>query len=113
MFTLSLQWKEFNLNLQSVKEWIDANLDAECVGLSAHSKLEAHFTDEPSEQDKSDLQAYWNGLTDQSDEATSYQTAEQIKAAADADRAAKLASARTKLEGLGLTAEEVSAILGQ
>ena len=112
MFTLDLQWKEFNVSLEAVKTWLDANVEIPSVGTSANSVFQIHFESEPSQSDKDAIQAYWDGLTEESDEAVNYQTKEQIKASADADRAAKLATASAKLAALGLTTEEIQAIVG-
>lgn len=109
MFNIELSWKEFNVDLQSVKEWIDANLDATCVGISANTKMEIHFESEPSQADKDALQVYWNGIASDSDEAEEYKSAADV----NAERLAKIASAKAKLQALGLTEAEVAAILGQ
>lgn len=108
MVTLELQWKQFSLSLPAVRAWIDANLTAECVGLSANNKLEVHFSEEPSQTDKDALQAYWDGLDENSTEAQEYTSMQAILA----DKAAKAASAKAKLAALGLTQEEIEAILG-
>lgn len=107
MYKLTLQWKEFNVDLRA----LDAQLRqdyASYVGNQAHNVLELWFSEEPSEQEKADIQAYWDGLVDQSAEAQSYQSAADI----EADRVAKAASGRAKLIALGLTEEEADALLG-
>lgn len=108
MFTLDLQWKEFNISLPKIREWVDANISAPCVGISANSKLEIHFSEEPSQADKDALQAYWEALDENSDEAQEYVSMQAILA----DKAAKAASAKAKLAALGLTEDEIKAILG-
>ena len=113
MYNLDLQWKEFNISLPDVKAWLDVNVSTPSVGTSANSVFQLHFESEPSQGEKDAIQAYWDGLTAESDEAVNYQTGEQIKAAQEADKAAKIATASTKLQALGLTAEEIQAILGQ
>ena len=112
MFNLNLSWKSFNVSCDSIKTWLEANVETEFLGMSANSSLQIHFSTEPSQEEKDAINAYWDGLTDESDEAVNYQTGEQIKAAQEADKAAKIATASTKLQALGLTAEEIQAILG-
>lgn len=112
MYDLNLQWKSFNVSVAKIREWIDANITTECVGLSANSMLQIHFSEEPSQQEKDDIQAYWDLIDEESDEAVEYQSAQQIIQAAAADKAAKIASARTKLAALGLTDAEIDAIIG-
>jgi len=111
MYKLELQWKEFNINL----EVLDAKLrqdHASYSGNQAHNVLELWFTEEPSQEEKSNIQIYWDAITSESEEVTNYQSKEQIKAAKEVDKATKLVSAIAKLETLGLTAEEIQAILG-
>ena len=112
MFNLNLSWKSFNVSCDSIKTWLEANVETEFLGMSANSSLQIHFEQEPLQEEKDNLQVYWDALSEESDEATSYQTGEQIKAAQEADKAAKVASASAKLAALGLTAVEIQAIVG-
>lgn len=108
MFDLDLQWREFNVNLADIKTWISGHVAAECYGLSAGDTLTVHFASEPTSDEKAALASYWAGLTSGSSEATDYKSAEQI----ETDRLAKIASAKTKLIGLGLSEAEANAVLG-
>ena len=110
---MDLAWKEFNVNLADCEVQFKALGGAQYCGNQAHSVLELWFLEEQSQEEKDALTGYWDNLTDESDEAVNYQTGEQIKAAQEADKAAKLATASAKLEVLGLTAEEIQAIVGQ
>lgn len=83
MYKLELQWKEFNLDLEA----IDAKLRLDYpnyTGNQAHSCLELWFSEEPSQEDKDAVMAYWDGLSSESDEATSYRSRQQIKDAKEA-----------------------------
>lgn len=107
MYLMELQWKGFSVDLRAV----DANLRdlyAHYSGNQAHDVLELWFTEEPSSEEKADIQAYWDGIESDSSEATSYQTAEEV----EANLAAKKASGKAKLIGLGLSEEEADALLG-
>lgn len=107
MFKIELQWKEFNIDLRA----LDAKMRldyASYTGNQAYSILELWFSEELSQEDKDAIVAYWDGLTEESDEASSYESAADL----EADRIAKKASAKAKLEALGLTEDELKAILG-
>lgn len=54
------------------------------------------------------VQEYWDAITEESDEAVEYVSAEQVQA----DKEAKKASGKAKLAALGLTAEEIAALVG-
>ena len=108
MYKIELKWKEsvkINLSIVNAKLKLD---HPECVGIQAHDLLEVWFSSEPSQEAKNEIEAYWHGLNADSDEAKSYKSQEDIKAEADA----KKASAMAKLAALGLSAEELKAILG-
>ena len=112
MYSIDLAWLSFPVSLSAVEAWIKANQGANYVGNSADHDLTLWFSAQPTDNQISAIQAYWAGLTSESSEATSYQTADQIKAAAASAKASHLASATTKLEALGLSADEIAAILG-
>lgn len=101
------------MNLDAVMTWVKAN-SSDCCGSSANQRLQIHFTVEASrDAAQSAIEAYWNALDSSSSEATSYQTAAQIKAASDATSAAALASATSKLVALGLSDAEIAALSGK
>jgi hypothetical protein len=111
MITLDLNWKAFSVSLPKLREWVDANVSTPCVGISANSKLQIHFEQEPEELDKNALVSYYEALNEESIEATSYLTKEQELAAQEAELQAKKDSAKAKLLLLGLTESEIEAIL--
>lgn len=113
MFQIDLQWLAFPVNLQAVETWMRANAGSDYSGNSADKDLTLWFANEPSDEIKSAIEAYWSGLTSESPEATSYQTFAQIESAAASAKAANVASATTKLKALGLSDAEVAAIVGQ
>jgi len=107
MYSMRLQWKEFNVDLRAIDIAL-RDLYPEYVGNQANSILELYFTEEPSDDDKDAIQAYWDGIESDSSEATSYKSMEQI----EADLEAKRASGKVKLIALGLSEEEADALLG-
>jgi hypothetical protein len=111
-YDINLPWLAFSVNLPAVEAWVRANQGANYCGCSADYDLTLHFTAQPTDDQKSAIQAYWAGLTSESEEATSYQTAAQILAAAQAAEAAALATATSKLTALGLTDAEIAALRG-
>ena len=107
MYQMNLQWKEFNVDLQA----LDVSLRADYPnykGNQAHSVLELWFDEEPSQEDKDAINALWDALDPDDAMVESYQSAAQLKTAADAKRE----SGRAKLLALGLDIDELKAILG-
>jgi len=112
MKTINLDWKEFNVNLNMVHEMAKL-IDESCCGLSANSQLQVHFVDNVSEEKEQELKDYWDSITEESDEAKSYKTQKQMdEEKEEANKAAK-ASATAKLKALGLTDNEISAMMGR
>ena len=108
--TLELDWKEFNMSLSAIHSWMQTNAGEEYCGLSANNKLQVHFKNEPSQEEKEAVTNYWEALDEESDEAVNYQTAEEIKTDVNAIKATAKSTASAKLLALGLTEEEIAAI---
>lgn len=108
MYELKLNWKEFNLCMNSIEAWLKANAGDNYRGNSADRCLHLWFDEKPSEEVLSAISSYWDGLSEESDEVSAYKTMDQIKA----EKAAKKESGKTKLLALGLTADEIAAIVG-
>lgn len=111
--TMQLDWKEFNLDLNTIQTWMKANAGDDFAGCSADTSLRLHFTAEPSDEIKETIQDHWDNLSEESDEATAYMSQEDRATAAATARASAIASATAKLETLGLSAQEIAAILGK
>lgn len=104
---IQLEWKGFNLDLRAVEAKMKSDYPS-YVRNNAYSVLELYFSDEITQEEQDEIVAYWNGLTSESPEALSYQTKEEI----EEERLAQAASAKSKLAGLGLTEDEIEALLG-
>lgn len=111
MKNIEMAWKEFNLNLEMVQSATKALAPDMILGVSAGSNLTIHCADEITEEQEQDIKDYLEALTNVSVEATSYKTASEIKTEQDAALTTKRASAQAKLMALGLTEEEVNAII--
>ena len=108
MYQIQLHWKEFDINLQELDSQLRASYPS-YVGNQAYSVLELYFSEEPTEQEKEDIQALWDGIEDDQHQlAQSYTSQEDILT----DKEVKKQSAKTKLLALGLTEAEVQALLG-
>lgn len=107
-YEIVLDWKEFNLSLDAVHSWMQAHAGSEYCGMSADSKLHIWFANEPDQDAKDAVSAHWESLDEESDEAAAY------KSAADqaTEKAAKKASGKAKLLALGLTEDEIAAMVG-
>lgn len=104
---IDLQWKEHNVNLEMVNSKLKQDCPKIC-GTQAASCLEVWFTEEPTQEEKDAVIAYWESLDEASAEATGYKSRAQI----EADVEAKRQSAIAKFAALGLTDAEIAAIIG-
>lgn len=107
MYMMKLEWKAFNVDLAA----LDVSLRAaypHYAGNQAQAYLELWFNEEPSQEAKDAIDALWAAINAEHAMAASYQSAAQLKTAADSQKA----SARAKLAVLGLTTEELKALLG-
>lgn len=105
MFCMTLQWKEFNIDLRA----LDASLKASYpsyVGNQAHSVLELWFNEEPSQEDKDAIEQLWAALDPDDAMVESYKSAADLKIEQDAQKEVALA----KLVALGLTVEDLKAL---
>ena len=107
MYKLELQWKDFSIDLEA----LDAQMHKDYEHYScnqAQSVLELWFTEEISEEDKSAIQDMWDKLKKNSKLAKSYQSQADI----DAEKEAAKKAAKAKLIDLGLTEDDLKALLG-
>lgn len=107
MQSINLQWKEFNVNLQKLDQDL-RDLYAHYVGNQAHKVLELWFKEEISEETKVEIEKMWEDLTEESVQASSYKTQAEIQE----EQNLKKQSAKSKLKALGLTDEEILALMG-
>jgi hypothetical protein len=106
--TIELEWKAFNICLETLETWLKANAGEHYCGNSADSKLSLHFMEEPSQEIKDAIQAKWDEIDESAAEATAYKSLEDRIA----EREAKKASGIAKLVALGLTEAEAQALVG-
>ena len=76
---MEFNWKEFNINLFKVTSHIKA-LVPSFSGACADMNLRLCFSEPLTEEQASAIQAYWDGITDESLEATSYHSVADIAA---------------------------------
>jgi hypothetical protein len=79
MYSIRFEWKSFSLNLVAIETQLK-QISTDYCGNSADIGLTLWFTEEPSDETKSSIQSYWEGLSEASDEATSYVAADTITA---------------------------------
>lgn len=111
MYSMRLNWKEFNVDLKAMETWFKAQSE-DYKGNSADSALTLWFENEPSDEIKEAIQEKWDGLSEESEEAVSYKSRDAERAEDDAAKAAALATARSKLQALGLSDAEIDALKG-
>lgn len=109
MHSVDLEWKEFSVNLDVVDAWLKANAATNYLGMVAGALLSIYYSEKPADETIQAINDYWTGLTEESDEATSYipeSTIQEAIAAARVDAVSKtwdeLSTAQRKL-ALGLT----------
>lgn len=93
MYELQLEWKEFNISLPMIEAKMRAEQPS-YTGCSADVKLRLHFSEEPSQEAKDAILAYWEALDEESDEAETYApnlTEEELKEKRDSAKQVKLA----------------------
>jgi len=88
MFSIIKQWKERRVHLPTFDAWLKANAGASYRGNSADTALTLWFEEEPSEEVKTAIDAEWELLTIESEDA---------KFHLDADRDAAVAVAKSAL----------------
>lgn len=111
-----LQWKEYSVNLEKVEDALKAMLGADYIGSSGigagsttHAEgLHLHLSENVTDGQKSDIQDYWDAITEESEEATAYQSNAEIEAI----KATKKAEGKAALIALGLTEDQVNAMIG-
>ena len=79
MHGLILQWKEFSVNILAIETYFIATYPY-YRGNSADTALTLWFSEEPTDEDKTAIQAYWDGILVDSTEATSYVSSQQVAA---------------------------------
>lgn len=75
MYTIEKQWKEFNISVSKLEEFVKAQ-SSEYVGCSANSRLELHFETEPSQEAKEAIDSHYESL-DGSDYVSAIELATQ------------------------------------
>mgnify|MGYP001557762578 CR=1 FL=1 len=107
MYKIDLQWKEFNVDLESLDQQLRSDYST-YVGNQANSLLELWFSEEPNQEEKDAINTLWNAIDIDHAMTQSYKSASQIKSEKDSQKA----SAKAKLAALGLTEDELQALLG-
>lgn len=79
MFSVRLEWKPFNINIGHIEEQVRSLCkNGEFVGSSADSALTLWFNCELAPEDVAALQAGWDALDENSEEALSYVSAADL-----------------------------------
>lgn len=114
IYNIEFNWKEHNVNSEAFRVWVAANHGDNLVGHSANSKMQLHFSEEPSDEAKLAIQDKWKELDDNTNEmCESYKHRNERIAE---ENTAKLAAKKAAIDALvavsGLTQEQVKALLG-
>ena len=69
MYSIIKQWLEFRIYLPDLEAWLKALGGDNYKGLSADYALTMWFSEEPTEQQKTDIDAQWDGLSEEGETA--------------------------------------------
>jgi hypothetical protein len=83
MFSIDKSWKEYRVNLKDLHAWMKANAGELYCGMSANTSLQIHFTEEPIEEVKSNIDIRWEALTTEG-EAAKFTHDDNLQKAVDA-----------------------------
>lgn len=105
MLSIELPWKENNINLNLLNKKVK-ELNPAYLGCAADVKLTLYF-DSLTEEEAQVIKDYWESLNEESEEITTYKSREDE----ELEVKAKKELAKQKLITLGLTEDEVSALI--
>lgn len=77
MYFIKLEWHPHNIDLDAIQSYMSGTY-VSYSGSSADYCLTLWFSEDLTDQQKADIEAYWAGLTEESSEAQSYVTTTQI-----------------------------------
>ncbi len=112
-YKIDLNWKDFNIDLVSVDTWFKTKIGDNYLGNSAYYDFTLYFKTTPDDSIIQMVKDYWDAIDEHSPEVANYSSIADKIAADQAAKAEKLASATSKLTALGLTADEISALMGK
>lgn len=69
MFSIIKDWKAYRIYLPDLAAWLTTNIGENYKGMSADTVLTFWFDEEPTEQQKTDIDAQWNGTVEQDEDA--------------------------------------------
>jgi hypothetical protein len=81
MKNIDTQWKTFNVNLDMVNDKVKVLAPNKTFGISADTDLTVHCDDSITDAQVLAIQSYLDGIIATSDEAKSYRSLAQVKAA--------------------------------
>ena len=111
MKTIKLEWKSFSMN----GRLIETNLKALCdkiTGVSEDYTYQVHCSDDLTDDESTLIQAHWDAIANDSTEATSFKSRDIQKSDSATAKAVALVTATSKLAALGLSDDEIKAIVG-
>lgn len=79
VYSILLDWKNFNIDLPSIEAWVKTQSD-NYVGASADSRLTLWFSQQPSAELETTVRNKWATIHEESPEATAHNQAAQLRA---------------------------------
>lgn len=90
MMNLILQYKPFNISLDTVEAYMRENYPAYAGNSASNDELILWFSEAISEETKQEILDYWESIDESSAEATSYVSKHDIKQAIEAAKRAAI-----------------------
>ena len=87
MYSIQKDWHEFRVFLPDLHTWLAENGGSGYAGLSANSSLQIHFEEQPGYEIEGAIDAMWDSLTEEDEEARWAHYADLNAAEADAREA--------------------------
>lgn len=69
MYSITKEWKEFRVFLPDLVDWLRDNVGQIFSGLTADYVLNIWFTDQPGYEVEGAIEAYWDDLTEEGEDA--------------------------------------------
>lgn len=87
MKTIQMEWKQFNINLDKVLSEVKILAPGKIYGISSDVNMRINCSDDLTLEQEEAINDYLNSIDEQSNEATSYRTASQVRDAIKAIKA--------------------------
>lgn len=75
---MRLEWHEFSVSIPAVDKWLKDNVEGYTGNMAYPDALILGLDGSVTQEQKDSIQAYWDGLTEESDEAVNYMDSQEV-----------------------------------